>query len=458
MVTFPEMVDRLRPYRRWRTRRISFLLPVFLAALATQVWLAAVSAAPVWVRIVSLGTTGLIVALVGYFLAQTLYCARLQAKGDRVGARAFREQLVSSDRASLVAAALLAMLNTIPYLVPANPARPPLLTTQRRPYLKGASISPSPVPENELEPLPEVQAPEGPSALGPSRPDVRPILETMPLHLAVEEIDVQPDFSATLALLGKPLPVPELKSGTEQDSEELWYRPDEKHGFRLFVENDASQLIGRMGVPDEGALEDWLPPELRIDVSLLRGADRGTEVSVHLDVPITRNESIRADFAVAHFDGGDFLGEAPTDSWQRMTLAYSYRITGYTRQAPFDLSFSIGITNDRYRLEREKGRTGAGPRISPYIAIDAAIWQHGAAGVLMHAGYSIPINATGNSSGVLDLSAAVRIDLTVSISIHAGYRYMLVKLRDYEEAFSGSQSAEFADTFSGPLLGIDIRF
>src|SRR5689334_20704520 len=75
MVESNQMVDRLRAYRRWRSRRLALLVPVFLAALGTQLWLAAGSAAPAWLRVASLGASSLILALVGYFVAQTLFCS-----------------------------------------------------------------------------------------------------------------------------------------------------------------------------------------------------------------------------------------------------------------------------------------------------------------------------------------------------------------------------------------------
>jgi hypothetical protein len=153
------------------------------------------------------------------------------------------------------------------------------------------------------------------------------------------------------------------------------------------------------------------------------------------------------------------MEETASESWERVTLAYSYRLTGYTRHSPFDLAFSIGVTVDRYRLQGETGLVDSTARLSPYIAVDAAIWQQGAAGLLLHAGYSIPVNATGGASGVLNLAATVRIDLTENISFHAGYRYLVVRLRDYDEALFGSESrGGFSDSFSGPIVGIDIRF
>src|SRR5262249_17537420 len=147
------------------------------------------------------------------------------------------------------------------------------------------------------------------------------------------------------------------------------------------------------------------------------------------------------------------------ESWERVIIAYSRRLAGHTRQASFDLSVSIGISADRYRLEGPDGPLDPAARLSPYLAVDASLWQQSAAGLILHARYSLPVNVTGASAGVLDLSATLRIDLTESISIHAGYRVLLLRLRDHGDAFlSAESSSSLSERFSGPILGIDIRF
>ncbi len=452
------MVDRLRAYRRWRNRRLGLLLPVFLGALGTQLWLAAGSAAPAWLRVVSLGTTGLIVALIGYFLAQTLFCAMLHARGNRAGARVLREQLAPSGRAALAAAALLATLNTIPYLIPVDPERAAALPFHRGTRFRQDWTAPTVVPLTETD-LEAPSVAESPAAK-PSRPDVHPVVETLPLHLAVEESDSRPDVSAVLAFLSPAQEEPERRSGGQEEEVYPRYRPDVTDGFQLILESDsASRLLARLGVPDQGHPDEWLLPELRLEVSFFKGSESGTEYALRFDVPISRDESIRADIAVGRLGGHEYLEESAAESWQRVTIAYSVRAAGYTRQAPFDLAFSIGLAADRYRLAGADGPMDPRTRLSPYVAIDAAIWQHGAAGLLLHAGYSIPVNATGGSSGVLDLAATIRIDLTENVSIHAGYRYLVVRLRDYEDSLIGSRSrADLSESFSGPLVGMDIRF
>ncbi len=451
------MVDRLRAYRRWRVRRLGLLVPVFLASLGTQLWLAAGSAAPAWLRIVSLGASGLVLALIGFFLAQTLLCARLHEQGNRAGARAVREQLAPSGSAALAAAVLLGVLNLIPYLVPADPGKVPADRSARVP-LRFLPLDAAPTAPPEIHPGPVPEIATGPMPASPS-PDARPIPVTLPLHLAVEETPDPPEIPATFAFLdGHPQdpaksPAPEGEEGYPR------YRPDVQDGFRLDLETEGLSVFLRLGVPQESHPDEWVPPEVRLALSFLNGRERADELSVLLDIPISRHESLRAAIAVGRISREEYLEETPTESWERVTLTYTHRLVGHTARAPFDLAFSVGITVDRYQLQGADGPIDPAARLSPYVAVDAALWQQSTASLLLHAGYSAPVNATGASSGVLELSATLRIDLTETISLQAGYRYLVLRLRDYEDAFIGSRSsAALSDSFTGPVVGIDIRF
>jgi hypothetical protein len=264
------MVDRLRAYRRWRRRRLALLLPVFLGALGTQFWLTAGSSAPAWLRLVSLGTSGLILALIGYFVAQTLFCAHLHTRGNRVGARVVREQLAPSGRAALAAAALLALLNTVPYLIPSDPGRTIPLRSGRRFLLRPEAVPSSVAAWGDLELFPSVALPETPTIV-PARPTVRPILESLPLQLAAEQPGSDSESRAVLAFLGGLPQEPKRPSGGDSEDDVPKYRSDEKDGFLLTVEHERSTELNRLGVPGERSPKDWLPPELSLEISFLKG-------------------------------------------------------------------------------------------------------------------------------------------------------------------------------------------
>jgi len=444
------MVDRLRAYRRWRRRRLGLLLSVLVGALATQLWLAAGSSAPGWLRVVSLGSSGLVLALVGYFLAQTVLCDRLHRRGDRAGARALREQLAPSGRAALAAAGLLAILSAIPSLIPSAPEQSATRTPMRRQRYPFAPESPI---------VESLEAPEPPPAAEPIRPALRPIVEELPVHLAIQDSDLQRVLPDGLPLLGGQVQPPDaVASGGEEGLPR--FRPDVQDGFLLDGGGSVVLTLERMGLPRQEASGEWIPPEMRLDVSFLRGRGEGSELSLFLDVPIGPDESLQTTIALSKFvDEEEFLEGSPSTSWQRVTLAYSRRLAGHTRHAFFDLSVSIGVNVDRFRIEGMDGPLDTTARLSPSLSVDAALWQEGPAGFLLHAGYSMPVNFTGASSNVLDLSATVRIDLSESISVHVGYRYLILRLRRYEDSLVSSHSrGEFSDDFSGPLVGLDVRF
>jgi hypothetical protein len=430
---------------------------VFTGALATQIWLAAGSSAAAWLRVVSLGTSGLILALIGSFLVQTLHCSRLHASGNRAGARLLREQLAPSGRAALAAAFLLAIVNLIPYLIPPIPERSPIPPSGRRAPLPvqpdlpeaTAPVTEGPLPTSELAELPATPHPP---------PPLPPLPEGLPVRLTMEEPEALQLNPTWVSLPGGLPQVPQEQAVDDTREGFPRYRPDLQDGFPYSFES-VTLSFARMGAPREGHPEEWLPPEMRLEVTFLRGHGRGTEIAFLLDVPIGPDDSISASVGMARLDEAEFLEGSTGDYWQRVVIAYTRRLAGHTRQAGFDLSVSIGISADRYRMEGPDGPSSPGPRLSPYVAVDATLWQQTAAGLFLHAGYSFPINLTGASSGVLDLSATMRIDLTESISIHAGYRYLILRLQEYEEVFLGPEaSPAVTERYSGPIVGIDIRF
>lgn len=449
------MVDRLRAYRRWRSRKLGLLLPVFVAALATQLWLVAGSSAPAWLRVVSIGTSALVLALIGYFLAQILLCSRLQTRGNRTGARVLREHLAPSGPAALVAASLLAIMNTVPYLIPPDPTTVPALPSAGRMHFPASARPPIVAPGIEVE----IGSPMEAASPAVSRPDVRPAQEGLPLSLSIDDPVDPASYLTAMALLGHLPREPEATLPENDPDGFPRYRPDVQDGFQLIAEDRAAIAFERLGVPREGNPEDWLPPEMRLEVSFLNGREKGMEFSIHVDLPIGPKESIRTTIALGRLPGNVYTEESVAESWQRVTIAYSYRVTGYTRQAPFDLSFSIGISADRFVLEGSEGLMSEGGRLSPILAVDATLWQNSTAGLMLHAAYSLPVNVTGASSAILDLSAIVKFDLTDHFSIHAGYRYLVLRLRDYENALIGSESGTaLGEEFSGPILGLDVRF
>src|SRR6187431_2460268 len=120
------MADILRAYRRWLIRRLSYLLPVFLGALATNVWLAVYLECERWLKVISVAFSGLSLAALGYLVFETVACALLQARGERRAARTLRGHLAMSWRVSGACVIVLAALIVAPSIMRTpDPERPP---------------------------------------------------------------------------------------------------------------------------------------------------------------------------------------------------------------------------------------------------------------------------------------------------------------------------------------------
>lgn len=433
------------------------LLPVFVAALATQVLFVVEPDLPSWLRVFSLGISGLILVLVGFLLGQTLLCARLNSRSDRTAARLLRGQLKSARRSTPAAAWLLVFLNLVPRLMPDAPNPAPAFPSHRLPRTRAAlqaravAHGPDPAPRDASVER-EAAVPEATPAAG--RPLSSPVRLDVPESIAVDDAEFP---QAPLAgLPGLDRGMVQARSVVDEDDRFPLFRPGLEEPFPPDPGSSLSLTIHRLGLPAKGIDGDWIPPEMKLEVSLLHGSGRASELSLVLDVPIGPDESLRTSITLGRMsDGEGSLSESGEASWDRVTVAYERRLAGHERDAPFDVSISLGVTADRFQ------RVAAGApatSLSPYIGVDTALWQQGTAGLLIHAGYSIPLDVTGSSSGIVDVSATVRIDLSQSISIHAGYRYLIQRRGGDGSGTDALRGPEGSDDFSGPVFGLYIRF
>jgi hypothetical protein len=143
-------------------------------------------------------------------------------------------------------------------------------------------------------------------------------------------------------------------------------------------------------------------------------------------------------------------------TWHRLSLGYLHRLLGYTRHAGVDLAVSAGMTVDRFE---DEGTLDTSARISPYVAADLGLWQGGGWGFTVHARQGLPVNLLGASSLVTDVAAVFRLDLSERISLSAGYRVVLLKLKEFAENLEREHGdEEFDARLAGPLLGLECRF
>jgi hypothetical protein len=224
-----------------------------------------------------------------------------------------------------------------------------------------------------------------------------------------------------------------------------------KDGFQLVVESESStRLFARLGVRISGIRTSGSCLELRLEVSFFHGADSGGEYSLHVDC--------------SHQPGGVDPGGHRGGQGRKqrvpggirdgilaaVTIAYSVRAAGYTRQAPFDLAFSIAW--------RRIGIVCRAPRVRWIRRLGSRpTWRRRRD---LAAGYDRPAAACGvfdsrqrdrRLLGGLDLAATIRIDLTrtcLSTQLPIPDREASGLLRGGRLSSSGSRG-DFSTSFSG---------
>jgi hypothetical protein len=140
-----------------------------------------------------------------------------------------------------------------------------------------------------------------------------------------------------------------------------------------------------------------------------------------------------------------------------VALAYTRRLAGYSRQATFDLAVSVGACADFFRAAEGISDPGLHPKFAPYAGLDIAFWQHEPLGFLVHVGEALPITLVGSALGMTDLSAQIRWDLSERVSLHGGYRILLLRYK-YDDVSNTPGPVALHQSLTGPILGVDIRF
>jgi len=466
------MVDVVRAYRRWRRRRLALLAPSFAIALGANIWVALASDVAGWLKVVSVFIAVLITGLLGYFIVQTMVCDRVQAGGRRQLARLLRAQLGPYRGVAFVSLVLLSLLLVVPELF-RNPKPSYVVRVPRRPPASAQFLAEPPTrfeqdpPPEAPQPLPDLVLATADRAAGRELasggdPQIHPAIEQIPLALHFEERDIETfRFPEPLA---EAAPSRRDPPGPEQDEMELpRFRPDPSKPLALQKEEDPEELRGilRRGLRDEGETESLPPPEVRFDLVLLDRNDwHGAGLALLADYPFGRDDSIRfSHLFIAASDHGDYVDTHHELSLKRTILTYTRRLLGFTRHTPLDIAVSAGVSSDFVGSPAGPAILDRDGRLSPYVAVDAALWQPGTFGVLVHGGYSVPLNLFGSSSGVTELAALVRVDISEKVSLHLGYLLLFTRFRDYDEKYQREHpTKQIKEELSGPFLGIDFRF
>lgn len=432
------MVDAVRAYRRWLWRRLALLGPAAGAAIAV-VLLLGVQSMPTWLAIACLAAGALLGAPLLWILAQTIVAARLHGADRRREARLLRRDLRSYPLVACGCLLLLAVLVRAPDLFREDAPPPPVAVAARVPG-SAFELTDTESPEPTVTRLP---APAPDSA--PPRPAPPPV--------AAEPPPPARPAAAQDIVLGDVQDEERPRTDPWQELSKLDLRSDrlEFERYRVPDENDA------FGQPEAG---------LQVDTLYLVADEeaRGFAGAAVLDLPFNRRTSFRASVLVAALQDTEEVSESfkfdfESDTlirWEHVTLEIAHRLLGHTRRAEFDLSVSIGLSIDTFDFpDREHPSNG---RVAPYFAIDASLWQTGTFALVAHLGQSIPVNITGGTAMVTDVSVALRVDLSERISLRFGYRALFVNLRDYADAFDGEAVADRHERVSGPFIGFDVAF
>jgi hypothetical protein len=448
-------------------KRLALLLPGGALALGAGVWfLLRPCPAAVRVPFVLLAATVAILQL--YLAARTMAAVGERKDLPLQVARMRRRELRPAALVSLLSLSFLAVLGLIPTPFPASPSpQDPGPLSRWRPHVR-APQAPEPehapvVPEIPVAAsVPEPPAPAAPSQEEPApeqrpvpvaaKPEIRPAILLEPAHLTFEEIDPPP----VPPLVPEPAtPVAQEFPGPDDDSAP--FRSDREHFGPI---PRSGWLIGLQyrPLPDENDRESLPPLEARIEgFLLLGGGDRVPGLTLALDLPVGRHDVIQVSWLAADLPRNEDVDRGLSANWHHATLAYVRHLSGYTSHAKFDLAVSLGASVDFFGSVAGIPDSGGAPKFAPYAGIDMAFWQENAFGLLLHLGECLPWTVVGSSLGVTDFSAQIRWDLTERISVHGGYRVLLLHYKlDASPAPPGTDLLHAG--LSGPMLGIDVRF
>jgi hypothetical protein len=258
-----------------------------------------------------------------------------------------------------------------------------------------------------------------------------------------------------------PLPPPfrpvELPAGEELLN--LRFRPD-LDGLLGETTPVSLQRLNRAGLPAEQDDDGWPMPEFQLGLTLIPKSSGwyGEIYDGSLDIPVSRNDSLRATVMVGSFnDSKDSVELEATVLWQRVTVEYERRLAGYTRSATFDLAVRVGVEVDGVRTHDAAFLVDSAVRASPWIGVEAALWERDGVGLVVQAGHSFAVRLSDAAMSSTDIKGEFRIDLSETVSLEVGWRYVAVRIHD-KGSSGGLAYQELEQSFSGPVGGLSLRF
>lgn len=449
------MVDGARVYRRWLLRRLGLLAPGLAAAVLVASHLFSSSRLPPWLQVPAMALAVSLALLAAFLGIQAFRGIRLARSGDLRGGRALRAGAGLPRGVAVLSLLVLPALLMLPLLFRPPPPEPTVARRIVPAAPPHAEVSPAPPPEPVLArrtvaapPPAVVPLVPPPAPIPPAEPRIHPALADLPQALALEEKEfaVAPE-----------LPPP-------QAPDEAPPKPEERQppSFRsslqeLLAAKDLPALpsaLDRPGLPDEGDPSAWPLPEIRFDVTIIPHSEawHGSIYQASLDLSIGPSDALG--FVLMSGLLGDEPHESePTLAWYRVTAGLTHRFLGGTRRAPVDFSVSAGAALDRMNTSESADPVEPYLRVTPMLGADLAFWEGGGLGLILHGDHSFATRIAAHSASVTDLRAALRLDLSGTLSLSAGYRVLRVRLTDPPQAGGNLEAS-----FSGPVFGVDLRF
>lgn len=455
------MADVRRAYRRWFWRRMLWMLPGMLVAVVVTGRLAAEVDLELWLRLPALAISAGVALLFGGLSLVPLFVLRARSRGQIRRAQSLRREIRTYPALALIALSVSLLVLSVPLFI-GPPSRkhepaPTVAVGHRSHHPHGAPLPvaeaagegppsgidapPSDPPPASTEPAPPPPPPPpAPAAPAPSGETSGAPADPVPAPLS-------PAFKA-----------PELPAGEELLT--LRFRPDA--GEDLFGSPRFASLraLDRPGLPSEGDDEVWPTPELQLEMTVLPKS-RGWSGAIYdasLDVPVSRNDSIRATFFLASLnDEQNSVEFEATVVWQRFTVEYERRLAGYTRTATFDLALRVGVAADRLDTHEATILVSSALRPSPLIGVEVALWQQEGLGLVAQASHSFAVRMNDAAMSATDVKIELRINLSERLSLQVGWHYVGTRVHDKGSA-GGLAYQELEQSFSGPVGGLSLRF
>lgn len=412
-------MDVVRAYARWTRRRLLILPPAAASAALLGLHLWREEDLRDSARLALLSIAGLVELLLLGVIGLTLLCHRLHRARPREEARGVRHLLEPAERLVAPAVLLLLPLALAPWAF-RRPEPPPQTFVFAAPRPYRTSTPPPPVEPPVPPPPLEVREPEPPPP---------------------EEVPAPVPARA---------PAPVVEDGDENDV------------FRLLREDlrrpEPRITFDRLGVPDDERPLEGRPLSIELEALVLWEDDgpTGSGLALRVDLPIDGGPILRLSALYVGDAGSPDLADGTPDfALSHSSLDVVLRILGGTRHATMDLRVGVGLAVDA----ADADGLDSGARLSPHVSLDLALWQAERVGFEFRVGQTIPISLSGGATALTDASAALRIDLSESVSLRAGWRFLVVHLRDYEGTLAtGGVLSELDRDFSGPFIGLELRF